>query len=261
MQMDQKTVTKIQYLLMEQNMSPVCVIVGSGEGLGSALATKFAQEGFEIGLVSRSAKGSAKALEAVAKTRASSRVRYFAADAYQPETIETAINLISDDLGDIDVLIYNVRDEFKRCEPLEMTYEALEKTFRLEVIGAFAAAKSVLPGMRERGHGTVFFSSATAAFRGSNSYPLYAIGKFGLRALSQSLSKSYSRDGIHFVHVRLDCDLDVSIMKKLYGNAYDPENLANTSDVAQAYWLTYLQPQSAWSNEVELRPHTETWTY
>ena len=115
--------------------------------------------------------------------------------------------------------------------------------------------------MRERGHGTVFFSSATAAFRGSNSYPLYAIGKFGLRALSQSLSKSYSRDGIHFVHVRLHCDLDVSIMKKLYGDAYDPENLANTSDVAQAYWLTYLQPQSAWSNEVELRPHSETWTY
>jgi short-subunit dehydrogenase len=241
-------------------MSPVCAIIGSGEGLGSALATKFAQEEFDVGLVSRSAAGSASALKSATKARASTKVKYFRADAYQPETIETALNQISKDMGDIEVLIYNVRDKFSRCEPLDMTYEALEKTFRLEVIGAFAAAKSVLSGMRERGSGTVFFSSATAAFRGSSSHPLYAIGKFGLRALSQSLSKAYSSDGIHFVHVRLDCDLDVPLMKNLYGDAYDQQNLANTSDVAEAYWLAHLQPRSAWSNEIELRPYTETWT-
>ena len=50
-------------------------------------------------------------------------------------------------------------------------------------------------------------------------------------------------------------------MREVYGDRYDPEQLANPDDVAEAYWLTHLQPRSAWSNEVELRPHTETWTY
>lgn len=164
-------------------------------------------------------------------------------------------------MGAVDVLLYSVRGEFTACEPLEMTYAALEEIYRLEVVGAFAAAKSVLPSMRMRGQGSVFFSSATAAFRGSKSHPLYAIGKFGLRALSQSLSKAYSMDGVHIVHVRLDCDLDVPIMRESYGENYDPEKLAAPADVAEAYWLTHLQPKSAWSNEIELRPHTEVWTY
>ncbi|CAN0479683.1 unnamed protein product [Discosporangium mesarthrocarpum] len=142
-----------------------------------------------------------------------------------------------------------------------MSYAALEDTFRVEVMGAFAAAKSVLPTMRSRGQGSLFFSSATAAYRGSKTHPLYAIGKFGLRGLTQSLAKAYSEDGVHIVHVRLDCDLDVPVMQELYGERYDPAKLAAPEAVAQAYWLTHQQPRSAWSNEVELRPHTEVWTY
>ncbi len=63
------------------------------------------------------------------------------------------------------------------------------------------------------------------------------------------------------MHFRLDCDLDVPIMRDLYGEEYDLVKLANPDDVAETYWLTYLQPRSAWSNEVEIRPHTEPWTY
>ncbi|MEM7269858.1 MAG: short-chain dehydrogenase, partial [Pseudomonadota bacterium] len=92
-------------------------------------------------------------------------------------------------------------------------------------------------------------------------FPLYAIGKFGLRALSQSLAKAYAKDGVHIVHVRLDCDLDVPIMRNLYGDAYDPAKLADPADIAEGYWLTHLQPKGAWSNEIELRPHGERWTY
>jgi hypothetical protein len=63
------------------------------------------------------------------------------------------------------------------------------------------------------------------------------------------------------VHFRLDCDLDTPIMRELYGQDYDPGKLANPDAVAESYWLTYQQPGSAWSNEVELRPYTEGWTY
>ncbi len=238
---------------------PVCAIIGAGEGLGRALAAKFANQGFDLALISRSEVGSAAAIEAAAAVTAN--VRYFSADATQPDTIESALAKVADEMGEIDVLIYNARGEFTACEPLDMSYAALEDIYRVEVLGAFAAAKSVLPAMIKRSRGSVFFSSATAAYRGSRTHPLYAIGKFGLRALSQSLAKAYAKDGVHIVHVRLDCDLDVPYMRASYGDKYDPENLASPDDVAESYWLTHLQPKSAWSNEIELRPHTEVWTY
>jgi len=241
-------------------MSPVCAIIGAGEGMGKALAEKFSSEGFDISLISRTQSGSAAAFKAANKVRDSAKVVSIRADAIFPESIEEAVLKTERDMGEIEVLVYNPRGEFIKCEPLEMTYASLENVYRLEVVSAFAAAKAVVPQMRRRGKGTIFFSSATAAFRGSGIYPLYSIGKFGVRALSQSLSKAYSKDGIHFVHVRLDCDLDVPLMQKIRGKTFDKKRAANTSDVATTYWHTYLQPKSAWSNEIELRPYNEPWT-
>ena len=233
----------------------VCAIIGAGEGLGRALAAKFSSQGCDIALISRTEAGSAEAL------KAAPGARFFAADATKPQTLEAALAEVAAEMGEIDILIYNARGSFAACEPLQMTYDALEEVYRLEVVGAFAAAKAVVPAMLERGRGSVFFSSATAAYRGSSSHPLYAIGKFGLRALSQSLTKAYAARGVHFVHVRLDCDLDVPYMRALYAEKSDPGALADPDGVAESYWLTHLQPKSAWSNEIELRPHTERWTY
>ncbi len=239
----------------------VCAIVGAGEGLGRALAAKFASEGFKIALISRSEASCVAAIESIIAANDMAVVRFFSADATKPETMESALSAVVRDMGEIDVLIYNARGNFTACAPLDMSYAALEDNYRVEVVGAFAAAKSVLPSMINRSCGSVFFSSAAAAFRGSSTFPLYAIGKFGLRGLSQSLSKAYAKDGVHIVHFRLDCDLDVPVMRDLYGDKYDPGKLASPDDVAETYWLTYLQPTGAWSNEVEIRPSKETWTY
>lgn len=235
-----------------------CAIVGAGEGLGRALAERFARGGMDLALISRSEAGSLAAAEAARAHGA--ETRFFAGDATEPQSIEAAVREAEAAMGPVDVLIYNVRDSFTRCAPLEMSYEDLEQVFRLEVAGAFAAAKAVLPAMIERSAGTLLFSSATAALRGSAEYPLYAIGKFGLRALSQSLAKAYAKDGVHVAHIRLDCDLDVPVMRELYGDKFDAEKMAKPEDIAETYWWVYQQPKSAWSNEVELRPYTESWT-
>lgn len=237
---------------------PVCAIVGAGEGLGRALAAKFADHAFNIAVLSRTEAGSAAAIAAAGHA---ADVRFYRADATQPETIEESLSKIRNDMGDIEILIYNARGTFKACAPLDMTYEDLLDVYRIEVVGAFAAAKSVLPPMIERSGGSLFFSSATAALRGSGTYPLYAIGKFGLRALSQSLAKAYAKDGVHVAHFRLDCDLDVPVMHEAYGDRRDRVGLANPDDVAETYWLTHQQPKGGWSNEVEIRPHTEDWTF
>ncbi len=228
--------------------------------MGAALAARFARGGYDIGLVSRSKAGSAAAFAAARSAREETCVLFRMGDADRPETIEKALAALGQEMGDFEILIYNVRGTFTRCAPLEMTTDSLEAAFRVEVVGAFSAAKAVLPAMRAQNRGTIFFSSATAAFRGSASYPLYSISKFGLRALSQSLSRAYAADGVHFVHVRLDCDLDVPIMRRLYGEAHRSASLANPEDVAESYWLIHQQPKGGWSNEVEVRPYTETWT-
>lgn len=239
---------------------PVCAIVGVGEGLGKSLAAKFASEDYDLGLVSRTEASCQDAMSAAEQARSDTKIQHFPADATQPESVEQAMSELVQAFGGINILIYNVCDGFPGCEPLEMSYADMEQVFRLEVVGAFAAVKAVLPAMRDQGAGSIFFSSATAALRGSANYPLYCIGKFGLRALSQSLARAYAKDGVHVAHIRLDCDLDVPIMRELYGERYDPETLADPDAVAESYWLVHCQPRSAWSNEVELRPHTENWT-
>lgn len=239
----------------------VCAIIGAGEGLGQSLAAKFAREGYDLALVSRSEQGSSAAVEAAAAANPSAVVRYFEADATQPETIEDSFEAISQAMGNVGILIYNARGGYSLTKPLDMTYSQLEEIYRIEVVGAFAAAKAVLPPMLEDGRGTILFSSATAALRGSASNPLFAIGKFGLRALSQCLSKAYAANGIHVAHVRLDCSLDVPLIRQYYGENFKEEETSNTDDVAETYWWVHQQPKSAWSNEVELRPYTENWTY
>ena len=238
----------------------ICAIVGAGDGLGQALAARFARGGYTLALLSRSASGSAAALAAAQTAAAAAKHAYFAADATQPEALSAQLAAVARSCGDIDVLIYNPYGGYTRRAPLDMTFAELEAIYRLEVVGAFAAAKAVMPAMISRGHGNVMFSSATAALRGSGTSPLYAIGKFGLRGLSQSLAKAYARSGVHVTHIRLDCELDVPVTRDMLGASYDPTIMANCDDVAETYWWVHQQPKSAWSNEVELRPYTETWT-
>lgn len=229
--------------------------------MGQALSARFAAQAFDLALLSRTEAGSAAAVRSAKTADKDADARFYPVDVTRPETLETSLSKVRREMGEIEVLIYNVRGAFTSGEPLEMSYQDLSDVFQTEVIGAFAAAKSVLPQMISRSGGAVFFSSATAAFRGSATYPLYAIGKFGLRALSQSLAKAYAHRGVHIAHFRLDCDLDVPVMHDMYGDAPGRSGLASPDDVAETYWLTYRQPKGAWSNEVEIRPCTENWTF
>jgi NADP-dependent 3-hydroxy acid dehydrogenase YdfG len=236
----------------------VCAIVGAGDGLGQSLAKHFADNGFDIALLSRSEGGSAVALDA-ARSVSDASATYYQADAMNPDSVEQGLAKAASEMGQIDVLIYNVRGGMQAKAPLEVSYQELRDIYEVEVVGAYAAAHAVMPAMIERGHGSVIFSSATAALRGSGTNPLYAIGKFGLRALSQNLAKAYARDGVHVAHVRLDCALDVPIVREHYG--LKTEEMSNTDDVAESYLWLHRQPKSAWSNEIEIRPYTENWTF
>lgn len=110
---------------------------------------------------------------------------------------------------------------------------------------------------REIGRGTILASSATAAFRGSARGPGFPMSKFALRALTQSIAKEHAKDGIHCVSIRLDCVLDNSAAK--YG--IPKEKSGSTADVAETYYFLAQQKPGCWTNEIDLRPNTEGWTF
>jgi NAD(P)-dependent dehydrogenase (short-subunit alcohol dehydrogenase family) len=143
----------------------VCAIVGAGEGLGQSLAAAFATKGFDIALLSRSEKGSAAAAEAARRANPLTKVQFFAADAGKPQTVEDALARLVRETGGVEVLIYNVRGDLRPKPPLAIEYSELREILEIEVVGALAAAKAVMPGMIEKAGGTMIFSSATAAFR------------------------------------------------------------------------------------------------
>jgi NAD(P)-dependent dehydrogenase (short-subunit alcohol dehydrogenase family) len=245
---------------MNAGSRAVCAIVGAGEGLGASLARVFAADGCDIALVSRTSAGSATAREAAAAANPSGRVLCVQADAAKTQSLEAALSQVAGELGPVDVLIYNVRGSIAFRPPLDVTCAELREILDVEVVGAFAATRAVLPSMIERRCGTILYSSATAALRGSATGLSYATAKFGLRGLAQSVAKAYAAQGVHVAHVRLDCALDVPIVRTMMGEDYKPELTANTDDVARSYLWVHHQPRSAWSNEIELRPFTENWT-
>ncbi|MGB0636423.1 MAG: SDR family NAD(P)-dependent oxidoreductase [Gammaproteobacteria bacterium] len=239
----------------------VCAIVGAGQGLGQALARRFAKGGYTLALVTRSKEGGSAALIAAKEAAPELAHKYYQADATKAEKLEETLEEIISTKGDITTLIYNVRGSYAPNDPLDISYKDVESILNLEVVGAFVAAKSVLPDMLAKSRGNIIFSSATAAFRGSGTNPLYAIGKFGLRGLSQSLAKAYGKNGVHVTHVRLDCELDVPDVRQWMGDEFEIDKTSNVDDVAETYWWTHEQPKSAWSNEIEIRPYSENWTY
>lgn len=169
---------------MSNKNGSVCAIVGAGEGLGASLARVFAQHGCDIALLSRTAAGSAAAREAVVAENSDVRVINVQADAAKAESLGAGLSRVASELGPIDILIYNVRGSIAFRRPLDVTCAELRDILDIEVVGALAATQAVLPSMIERRRGTILYSSATAALRGSATGLLYATAKFGLRGLA-----------------------------------------------------------------------------
>jgi NAD(P)-dependent dehydrogenase (short-subunit alcohol dehydrogenase family) len=123
--------------------------------------------------------------------------------------------------------------------------------------GAFYAAQQVLPAMVEAGRGTVLLTGATASLRGSARFSALAVGKFGLRALAQSMAREFGGQGVHVAHVVIDGQIDTPKAR-----AMSPEREEHTmlspDAIADAYWWLHTQDPTAWTLELDLRPSVES---
>jgi NAD(P)-dependent dehydrogenase (short-subunit alcohol dehydrogenase family) len=238
---------------MSESKKAVAVVVGVGPGLGAALARRFARGGFAVALMAR---GDDKLVSVKAAIEKEGGVaRSFPCDTTDAAATKGACARVREELGAPSLFVYNA-GAFQMGSVLEISPEEFERCWRANCLGGFLAAREVLPAMVERGAGTVFFTGATASMRGSARFACLAVGKFGLRALAQSMARELGPKGIHVAHVVIDGVIDSARARGIFPGREAATMLA-PDDIAETYWQLHLQPASTWTHEVDLRPAAE----
>jgi NAD(P)-dependent dehydrogenase (short-subunit alcohol dehydrogenase family) len=230
----------------------VTVVVGVGEGLGAALARRFATA-YRVALIARSAE----VIERVAgEIRAEGGVAVpIQGDATVEAQIAATHERIRSALGPIDILIYNGgRRPFGRL--LETTPDVFEDTWRLHTLGAFLWARQVVPEMLSRGSGSILITGATAGIRPWPNSAAFAPAKFAVRGLAQVLARDLHPQGIHVGYVNVDGGIDMPLLRSFLPQAKD-EDLLKPSAIADAFWFLAHQDRSAWTHEIDVRPFKE----
>ncbi len=231
----------------------VAAVLGVGPGLGASVARRFAREGFAVALMARREESVAGARSEIEERGGTALP--VAADATDPASVATAFGRVRGELGNPELFVYNA-GAFQMGGILEISPEKFDECFRANCAGAFYAAQQVLPAMVERGRGTVLLTGATAALRGSARFSALAVGKFGLRALAQSIAREFGPQGVHVAHVIIDGQINTPTMR---GRSPDREEhtMLSPDAIAEAYWQLHSQDPTAWTLELDLRPSVE----
>jgi NAD(P)-dependent dehydrogenase (short-subunit alcohol dehydrogenase family) len=243
-------------------MKPVCLVIGAGAGIGGTVGAKFASEGYHAVLCRRSDKeGLDKLVDGI--TSAGGEATGLLLNAIDDDAIENAVMHVEENIGPIEVVIYNLGAQIGD-RPLEDTsFKAFEMGWRLATFGLFRLAKTVCPIMEERGSGTILVTSATAAVRGNKGQHSHAAAMGGRRMLCQTLNAQYASKGIHVAHILVDGAVDApdtlgkmlgpELFQKLRETRGAEDGLLLPAQMAETYYHLSTQHRSAWTHELDLR--------
>jgi NAD(P)-dependent dehydrogenase (short-subunit alcohol dehydrogenase family) len=235
---------------MDDWKAATALIVGAGAGLSASIARRFAGDGLKVTLAARDT-GKLEALCAEIGAEA------FACDAGDPAQVATLFaSLDSGPHGSPDVVVYN--PSFRVRGPLvDLKPEDIERTWRVTAFGGFLVGQEAVKRMLAKGRGVIVFTGASASVKGYAQSAPFAMGKFALRGLAQSMAREFQSRGIHIAHVNIDGGIRNPargyVEKGDRTDAFlDPDAIAST------YLHLVRQPRSAWTFELEVRPWVET---
>ncbi len=224
------------------------LIVGAGEGLSASLARLFAGEGMKVALAARNTD---KLAGLASETGATSHV----CDASDPGAVEALFQSVTADMGEPDIVVYNASNR-ARGPITDLDPEAVRTAIMISCFAGFLVAQAAAKQMTARGSGTILLTGASASVKGYPNSSSFAMGKFGLRGLAQSLARELQPQNIHVAHFVIDGGIARP------GN--DPraadrgeDGLLHPDHIAEAYLNIHRQHRSAWTWEVELRPWVE----
>ena len=224
------------------------LIVGAGTGLSASLARLLAKDGMRVALAAREPSKLAPLVKELAAFAVS-------CDAADPAQVEAMFAAVEAKWGVPDLVVYNagyrVRGPFVGLDPKEV-----ERTIRVTGYAGFLVAQGAAKLMLSRGSGAIFFTGASASVKGYAESAPFAMGKFALRGLAQSMARELAPKGIHVAHFVIDGGISHGAGGPRAGER-GADGMLLPDEIAKNYLHVYRQHRSAWAWEVELRPWTE----
>jgi NAD(P)-dependent dehydrogenase (short-subunit alcohol dehydrogenase family) len=221
------------------------LIVGAGSGLSASLARLFSKQGMTIALAAR-------AIDKLAVLAKETKAKTYACDASQPADVDTLFAAL-DAAGAPDVVVYNAsyrtRGPVADLDPAEV-----QKALLISAYGGFLVGQAAARRMLSKKHGAILFTGASASVKGYAQSAPFAMGKFALRGLAQSMARELQPQGIHVAHFVIDGGIK-SARRPPPPEA--PDSLLDPDAIAQSYLDVLRQPRNAWTQELELRPWVE----
>jgi len=248
-------------------MKPVCLVIGAGAGIGGNVGKRFAAGGYHTVLCRRSDEDSLRQMVIDIEAAGGSASGYLL-NAIEESSIEERVAAIEEEIGPIEVVVYNLGAQIGD-RPLEDTsYKAFEMGWQLATFGLFRTAKAVCPKMEERGKGVILVTSATSAMRGNAGQHSHAAAMGGRRMLCQSLNAQFSPKGIHVAHIIVDGSVDApDTLGKMLGaerfqqlrdtRGGEHDGLMLPQQMAETYFHVAHQHRSAWTHELDLRAFSD----
>lgn len=228
-----------------------CVVVGAGPGNGLALGKRFVSSGYATALLARSAE-TLSALEDALPDALTC-----ACDVTDPESIRSAFARVEQELGTVDVLIYNAgAGVFGSID--DIGTDAFEQAWRVNALGCLHCTRTVLPGMRSNGSGNIMVIGATAAKRGGAKFAAFASAKAAQYNLAQSMARHLGPENIHVAYIIIDGMINIPRTRARMRDKPD-EFFLDPNHIAETVLGIVEQPSSAWTFEIDLRPYCEKW--
>ena len=222
------------------------LIVGVGAGLSASLARLFAREGIGVSLAARS-------VEKLGALCSETGAHAYACNATDPNEVERLFGLVERESGTPDVVVHNAsgraRGPFVDLVPAEVA-----QAMAVSAFGGFLVAQEAAKRMLPNKHGAILFTGASASVKGYAQSASFAMGKFALRGLAQSMARELSPQGIHVAHFVIDGGIRSAARVE---PADRPDSMLEPDAIALSYWNVLQQPRSAWTWELELRPWVE----
>ncbi|WGS21544.1 MULTISPECIES: SDR family NAD(P)-dependent oxidoreductase [unclassified Bradyrhizobium] len=231
---------------MDMPKYKIALIVGAGEGLSASLARLFSREGIRVALAARS-------IEKLGALCTETGARAYACDATKVEDVERLFGLVEREIGTPDLVVYNASGRM-RGPFVELVPSEVERAIAVSAFGGFLVAQEAAKRMLPNKKGAILFTGASASVKGYAQSVPFAMGKFALRGLAQSMARELSPQGIHVAHFVIDGGIRSAARTE---PADRPDSMLDPDAIALSYWSVLQQPRSAWSWELELRPWVE----
>jgi len=231
--------------------NPIALIVGAGPGLGTALAKKFASEGYDLALAARNLDRVETLAAELSKGGATAKA--FKVDVTNEDSMKSLFADVEKNVGAISVAVHNVNGRIVK-DLLDLTVADMESQWRTITLGGFLTGREAARHMLPRGKGTIVFIGGRGGRRGLAKFTAFGSAKAGVRSVAECLARELAPSGIHVAHMAVEATIRGANANP---DAVAKDAVVDPAALAEVIYQTHIQPRNCWTFEVDLRAWSE----